>query len=613
MATLVGADENYEGKLEDLGVKNDDSSLPSRKQIGNPVVYKLVRVEGDGRLVPATDDEIMEVKDLLEDGKSVMHIVTETGQTVGCNPNEVSSSGMPHLENSEGLSQAENTEASAEKLNARLEEILPSLARSSAGSHSTQPSCVGECFNHADEPREGGPSTSGVYASSKPDFSKVQGEICLDNLSIKELHETFKATFGRETTVKDKQWLKRRIAMGLTNSCDVSTTSFIIKDNKLVNKGKEESCNNVNGAVAEDQAEGTSSDNSKASVNGSSDKMEDCQNVLEKRLENYGIDFEHGSGDVHLEERAAKRVRKPTRRYIEELSEAEPKDHCGKLTASGKFSGVGLLTPKSHVRPVRNVLSDGRTVVTRVESLGGSGIQVPCVCRIRRSRPRKNIMALMKFHPSYMGMKSTFIKKGFDVHAPQSNSETSDSVVKVKSTSAQIQQPFVAEPDKNRQISVVGTVEGRNVGYRHVDSSGDTSDDNVATVPTSKGGLRRKHHRAWTLSEVMKLVEGVSRYGAGRWSEIKKLAFASYSYRTSVDLKDKWRNLLKASFAQAPSDKGANSRKHASVPIPAPILLRVRQLAEMQAQVPPNVSSSKLVEVGVGGRSVVESSRSGYL
>lgn len=44
MATLVGADENYEGKLEDLGVKNDDSSLPSRKQIGNPVVYKLVRV-----------------------------------------------------------------------------------------------------------------------------------------------------------------------------------------------------------------------------------------------------------------------------------------------------------------------------------------------------------------------------------------------------------------------------------------------------------------------------------------------------------------------------------------------------------------------------------------
>lgn len=73
---------------------------------------------------------------------------------------------------------------------------------------------------------------------------------------------------------------------------------------------------------------------------------------------------------------------------------------------------------------------------------------------------------------------------------------------------------------------------------KHVDGSGgETSDDNIVTVPTVKGGMRRKHHRAWTLSEVMKLVEGVSRYGAGKWSEIKRLSFASYSYRTSVDLK----------------------------------------------------------------------------
>lgn len=72
---------------------------------------------------------------------------------------------------------------------------------------------------------------------------------------------------------------------------------------------------------------------------------------------------------------------------------------------------------------------------------------------------------------------------------------------------------------------------------KQLDSSEDTSDDNIATVPTTKGGMRRKHHRAWTLVEVMKLVEGVSKCGAGRWSEIKRLAFASYSYRTSVDLK----------------------------------------------------------------------------
>lgn len=72
---------------------------------------------------------------------------------------------------------------------------------------------------------------------------------------------------------------------------------------------------------------------------------------------------------------------------------------------------------------------------------------------------------------------------------------------------------------------------------RKADLSTYSSDDNIVTVPTAKGGIRRKHHRAWTLVEVMKLVEGVSRCGAGRWSEIKRLAFASYSYRTSVDLK----------------------------------------------------------------------------
>lgn len=63
------------------------------------------------------------------------------------------------------------------------------------------------------------------------------------------------------------------------------------------------------------------------------------------------------------------------------------------------------------------------------------------------------------------------------------------------------------------------------------------TDDEIVTVPTANGGMRRKHHRPWKLGEVVKLVEGVAKYGAGRWSEIKRLAFASYSYRTSVDLK----------------------------------------------------------------------------
>lgn len=60
-------------------------------------------MEGDGRLVPATDDEVMEVEGLLLDDKTEMHIVADTEQNVGCTSNEGSSCGMPQLESSEGL------------------------------------------------------------------------------------------------------------------------------------------------------------------------------------------------------------------------------------------------------------------------------------------------------------------------------------------------------------------------------------------------------------------------------------------------------------------------------------------------------------------------------
>lgn len=466
-----------------------------------------------------------------------------------------------------------------------------------------QSGSVGECSNPQNEPVEGQSLMSADCTSSKPDFSKLKGEICLDNLSIKELHETFKATFGRETTVKDKQWLKRRIAMGLTNSCDVSTSSFVIKDNKLVNKDKEENHNNLGSDLAKASAVRTMNDGKDSPIN-SSGLAETLQIVSGEKLRNSSVDDDLGTEDLNTEQRAAKRVRKPTRRYIEELSEVESKDHSGKSMASTKNSGLRQTSIKSNVRPFK---------MARMDSFGGSGVQVPYVCRVRRSRPRKNVMALMGFHPDGMSVTATLVKKALVVHNTKPNNESGEELLKARSAPEQTQHLFTVEPEKDKQFSAVASIEqGQNVEPKHIDQSGDVSDDNVVTVPTGKGGMRRKHHRAWTLSEVMKLVEGVSRYGAGRWSEIKRLAFASYSYRTSVDLKDKWRNLLKASLAQTPSDKRMNSRKHASsMPIPAAILLRVRELAEMQQQVSPNLSSGKLASSTE--RNVHETRSSGYL
>jgi hypothetical protein len=256
-------------------------------------------------------------------------------------------------------------------------------------SHFNQSGSFGECSHSSDKLVAGGSTLSVV--TTKPDFSKLKGEICLDNLSIKELHETFKATFGRETTVKDKQWLKRRISMGLTNSCDVSVTSFIIKDNKLVKKGNGEISNCMDGSYAEDPPIGNQKDLPTSLVS----QLDYHQVVPEKRLENPNLDDNSGSDDHQTEQRAAKRARKPTKRYIEELSEVESKESNGRLMNLAKNSGHGLISLKSHVRLVRNVPLGGRTVVTRLDSLGGYGIQVPCVSRVRRSRPRKNFMALL--------------------------------------------------------------------------------------------------------------------------------------------------------------------------------------------------------------------------
>lgn len=95
-----------------------------------------------------------------------------------------------------------------------------------------------------------------------------------------------------------------------------------------------------------------------------------------------------------------------------------------------------------------------------------------------------------------------------------------------------------ATSHKNNEEHILSEVE-QDMEPEHMDSSGNSSDDNnnIGTPIMQGGALRRKHHRAWTLSEVAKLVEGVSKYGAGKWSEIKKHSFSSYSYRTSVDLK----------------------------------------------------------------------------
>ncbi|KAL6537398.1 hypothetical protein OROMI_025932 [Orobanche minor] len=422
-------------------------------------------------------------------------------------------------------------------------------------------------------------SNSPLGTGLKPDFSLLNGEIDLDNLSVKNLQGTFKATFGRETSVKNKQWLKRRIIMGLTNSCDFSTTTFVIIDNRVVKKGKEETytadCSVLVDCVV-------------TSAMGSHDKQnENCTIPNAMQIQNSPFQENCESKDADTEQRPAKRVRKPTKRFIEEFSEGESKDAAAKTVPLVKSPANYKTSAEFCARPVQDFGIDGRCL-TRIDSLGGSGIQVPYVSRIRRSRPRENYMTLM---PSGFGISSRLEKN--DVQSNELlDAENGNKVLKNSASPTCIQEPACASSERKKTIQLE-----REVKPKNMESCKTSSDNEVVTIPTANGGMRRKHHRPWTLSEVVKLVEGVAKYGAGKWSEIKRLAFASYSYRTSVDLKDKWRNLLRASLAESPTGDGRqiySSRKQAAVPIPASIMSRVRELADIQTQVPPSFSSGKL-------------------
>lgn len=93
----------------------------------------------------------------------------------------------------------------------------------------------------------------------------------------------------------------------------------------------------------------------------------------------------------------------------------------------------------------------------------------------------------------------------------------------------------------------------------------------------SRGGGRQKVHRPWTLPEVEALVEGVSHYGRGQWADIKSLeangVSAALASRSAVDLKDKWRNLLR--IAMLP----VLYKRREATEVPPALLAKVRELA----------------------------------
>ncbi|XP_021715742.1 uncharacterized protein LOC110683658 [Chenopodium quinoa] len=108
------------------------------------------------------------------------------------------------------------------------------------------------------------------------------------------------------------------------------------------------------------------------------------------------------------------------------------------------------------------------------------------------------------------------------------------------------------------------------------------SDEEYEPVESSFNGRkfkrndRRKSCQPWTLDEVVALVDGMSKFGPGQWTAVKKTFFLS-SRRTATDIRDKWRNLVKTNCRSSKGKK--DDQRNNSHVLPNPVIERVRELA----------------------------------
>mmetsp|Transcript_20150 Transcript_20150/g.55895 ORF Transcript_20150/g.55895 Transcript_20150/m.55895 type:complete len:374 (+) Transcript_20150:182-1303(+) len=84
----------------------------------------------------------------------------------------------------------------------------------------------------------------------------------------------------------------------------------------------------------------------------------------------------------------------------------------------------------------------------------------------------------------------------------------------------------------------------------------------TAKKPTSSG----RGYRVWTISEEQSLIDGVKQLGVGSWEAIRLNPEFKLSGRTSLQLKDKWRNLVKYNHVPAAlsNDQNSGCRKRTS-------------------------------------------------
>ncbi|KAK4780177.1 hypothetical protein SAY87_016283 [Trapa incisa] len=354
-----------------------------------------------------------------------------------------------------------------------------------------------------------------------------------DKMTVKELQETFRVMFGRETMVSDKYWLKQRLLFGLQNCSRL-----------------EENLNLV--SMASDEDEEKNMPGSACIQDDGSLVDEKSKEIGSKFLTTFWSGFAE-AGTSSQEKRdggllvKGKRPHRPPRRYIEESMEPKARSsssrRCGTFNKASKVKPVVVKPPRQAPRQPMHKGTGAMIAMDEAEPFNGACIQVPFGLPVEEE--------LVKELPSSLALTIVSCLDSDNCPSNQSTISNERSDTECLSISTVLEE----------SISKAGW---------------------LVRTDIQKGKRRRKHHIPWTQPEVMKLIEGISQLGVGRWSKIKKLLFSSSKHRTSVDLKDKWRNLVKASCTQLrKKKKGLQGQKHLTHQAPEHVLRRVRELAKL--------------------------------
>ncbi|KAL3531949.1 hypothetical protein ACH5RR_005470 [Cinchona calisaya] len=352
--------------------------------------------------------------------------------------------------------------------------------------------------------------------------------------------------------------------------------------------------NLVSGSYNQVDRAGDNGTTENSDSSGTADQVSNCQGDLDMTdSESHNIFSCTADGEMSLEQRWFKYPTFSIQNLEEDVSSMFSERNNKTMSFTPGLPSGGMLCPSTVEHTSAGAEANEESFLGDDASLSKNHTQAGSFSTSSEKRLRK---PPQRFIDELSEPKSTSSRKRKEVAAPTSKiklphvsyhqqcdvKSRGDRWFPEESTGIAIQVPFgpiVQKESRTTHVPVVAKV----LLQPNIEASmSGSDDDDAAEVILGEDGGRRKHHILWTVSEVRKLMDGVSQYGVGRWSRIKKDFFSSSAHRTPVDLKDKWRNLLKASCAQGESKRGDDRKRNlAWRPLPKSILQQVSELATL--------------------------------